>query len=125
MSGLQLSLDCVAIMLYLSRLQQSVQSQVEILPSSAGLMALLLQFSFANWIISYLTDNQLVLLSPFAANWHIGEFGEGRRSGGEGGAGGANRFGFAMMYPHATHGEMCNHLMFHCELPLAVAMRRQ
>ncbi len=32
---------------------------------------------------------------------------------------------FAIMYIHATHGEMCNHVMFHCKLPLAVAMRRQ
>ncbi len=33
----------------------------------AGFTAILLQFSFANWIINY------PIVSPFATNWHIGE----------------------------------------------------
>ena len=48
----------------------------------------------------------------------------GKGSGGSrGGVGGANIVSFAIMYIHATHGEMCNYLNCHCELTLAVAMR--
>ncbi len=86
---------------------------------NTGFTAILLQFSFANWIINY------PIVSLFAANWHIGELwgGERGQGGPRGKQGGANRFSFAIMYTHATHGEMCNHLNLHCEVPLAVAMR--
>ena len=60
-----------------------------------GFTAILLQFSFANWIINY------PIVSPFAANWHIGELWGGRRGpgGSKGGSkGGRNRFSFAIMY---------------------------
>ncbi len=39
--------------------------------STAGFTAILLHFSFANWIINY------PMISPFAANRHIGELGGG------------------------------------------------
>ncbi len=35
--------------------------------AESGFTAILLQFSFANWIINY------PIVSPFATNWHIGE----------------------------------------------------
>ncbi len=87
----------------------------------AGFTAILLQFSFANRIVNY------PIAAPFATNWHIGELwgggvrGQGGRRGAEGGS--PNRFSFAIMYIHATHGEMWTQLNVYCELPLAVAMR--
>jgi len=53
----------------------------------SGFTAILLQFSFANWIINY------PIVSPFAANWHIGELGGGGSGGSKGGGRGGGRIG--------------------------------
>ena len=52
--------------------------------TSSGFTTILLHFSFADWIINY------PIVSPFAANGHIGELGGGGGKGG--GGGGANKF---------------------------------
>ena len=63
-------------------------------PTHAGFTAVLLQLSFANWIINYPT------VSPFGPNWHIGETGEqGRGQGGSGGGvgGGGRQIGLGLI----------------------------
>ena len=50
--------------------------------SHPGFTAILLQFSFANWIINY------PIVSSFATNWHIGELGGGGGTGVRGVEGG-------------------------------------
>ena len=50
--------------------------------STPGFTAILLQLSFANWIIDY------PIVSPFAGNWRIGEFWGVK--GGMGGSGGGS-----------------------------------
>ncbi len=71
----------------------------------AGFTAVLLHFSFANWIIRY------PIISPFAANWHIGELGgglKGVKGVKRGEWGGANKFSVIDMQLNV------NQLMFHC-----------
>ena len=57
---------------------------------SSGFTAILFELSFASWIINY------PIVSPFAANWHIGEFGGGVGGGGSRGGhkGGAVALGW-------------------------------
>ena len=59
--------------------------------------------------------------------WGGGGVGWGGCEGG-GGGGGGRRIALALQscviqYIHAIHGEKCNHLIFHCGSPLAVATR--
>ncbi len=90
---------------------------------SKGVTAILLQFSFANWIIDY-----PIAVCCKLAYWRVWGGGGGVQGGQRGEGWGGGRIALALQscviqYIHAIHGEKCNHLIFHCGSPLAVATR--
>lgn len=95
--------------------------KLQSIPISRRLCAAVLSAGFTAILLRHL-DNQLS--NSFAVCYKLARAGGGGVRGVEGGQRWvSNRFSFAIMYKHATHGEMRAHLNFHCELPLAVAMR--